>query len=200
MEKEKDNIFDIVESSQKKFYDNLTKTLNNIGLCVAIIAVVCYFIFLFIFVKGMRVEFDLTRTLVLTVITAALGITVSVSMRSQGIKWAEQLPENKNILDKFDKSKAAKEVKYHGNLYYWLTRLPLLIFGKVGSCILSVAGIIYYVMQGIQDWSVMLVGFGNVCLMTATSLWACAGAYGFYNKNTIKKILHQMTDEELKGE
>ena len=188
MEKEKDNIFDVIESNQKKFYDTLTKTLNNIGVIVAIIAIVCYFVFLFIYINGMHADFDLRRTLILTAITAGLGIMVSVSMRMQGIKWAEQLPENKAILDKFDKSKAAKEVKYHGNLYYWLTRLPLLIFGKVGTCILSVLGVVYYIMQGTKDWSLMLVGLGNVCLMVATSLWACAGSYNFYNKQTIKKI------------
>ena len=200
MEKEKDNVFDIIESGQKKFYDNLTKTLNNIGVIVAGIAIVCYFVFLFIYINGMHANFDLRRTLILTAITAGLGIMVSVSMRIQGVKWAEQLPENQDILKKFDKSKAAKEKKYHGDLYYWLTRLPLLIFGKVGTCVLSVLGVIYYIMQGTKDWSLMLVGLGNVCLMVATSLWACAGAYNFYNKQTIKKILHQMTDEELKDE
>lgn len=170
MEKEKDNIFDIVESGQKKFYDNLTKALNNIGAIVAGIAIVCYFVFLFIYINGMHADFDLRKTLILTAITAGLGIMVSVSMRMQGIKWAEQLPENQDILKKFDKSKAAKEVKYHGNLYYWLTRLPLLIFGKAGTCVLSVLGVVYYIMQGTKDWSLMLVGFGNVCLMVATSM------------------------------
>lgn len=198
MEKEKDNIFDIIESNQKKNYDRLTKALNNIGVLVAAIAIICYFVFLFVYINGMHANFDLRRTLILTAITSGLGIMVSVSMRIQGIKWAEQLPENQAILDKFDKSKAAKEKKYHGDLYYWLTRLPLLVFGKVGTCTLSVLGVIYYIMQGTQDWSLMLVGLGNVCLMVATSLWACAGSYSYYNKQTIKQILHQMTDEELK--
>ena len=112
-------------------------------------------------------------------------------LKIQGIAFAENIPENKAIKDEYYRTRT-RDKKYESINSYWVKSIIKDIIWKGLSVIISTAGLIYIVIQGCGDYTLLLLALVNLVLFICFGLLALNSAYEFYNNKHIPYMLNQI--------
>jgi hypothetical protein len=124
-----------------------------------------------------------TQAIVFAIVGAVLGMIIFFFLRYQGISFAKALPENQKVLEQYNIK--TPKTKYHSLKYFWIRTTIADIVTKGCTVALSTAGIICIVIEGSQDYKLILLAIANLILFACLGLVALSNAYDYYNEQYV---------------
>ena len=171
--------------------------LNYIGIIGAVIMAIAYIVIVFVLINGFKAE-ALLQTTVFACVNAAVGFIIMQFLKYQGESFAKMLPENKEIIDRYYKTKT-KDKKVHSIRYFWVTTVIKDIIVKCATLGLTTIGIIYIVIQGSNDYNLLLLALVNLLMFVYFGFISLNSAYEFFNNKHVPYMIEQL-NKEIKQE
>lgn len=173
------------------FEEKIKPILTYIGAIGAGLTSIAYIILVVVLIKGFQFR-QPTQTIVFAVANAAVGMIVASFLKYQGVSFAKGLPENQSIIEDYYKSHT-RDKKNHSIQWFWfVTTIKDVIFKGV-TIALSTLGLVYIVIMGSNDWSLMLMAIVNLVLFVCFGLLALNQAYEYYNNVYVNYMREQLT-------
>lgn len=182
--------------TQENFENKILPLLKYIGLIGAIVMGLVYFLIVVVMIVGFQVQQTQT-TLIFAVVNAIVGILIMQMLKVQGISFAKSKPENKQLINDYYQ-KETKDKKYVSINRYWVTTVIKDILIKGLSLAVTTAGLIHIIIQGSQDYNLLLMAIANLLMFTCFGLLALNSAYEFYNTRHVPYMQHQLKIMEEK--
>ena len=180
------------------FERKIKPILTYIGSIGAVLTSMAYVILILIFIKGFEFK-QTTQTIVFAIINAAVGLIIANFLKYQGISFAKELPENEEIIKQYY-SLHTKDKKNHGITFFWVTTVIKDILVKGVGIAVSTAGLIYIVIVGSNDWSLMLMAIVNLILFVCFGLLSLNKAYEYFNNVYVNYMKEQINAIKKLGE
>ena len=171
--------------------------LNYIGIIGAVIMAIAYIVIVFVLINGFKAE-ALLQTTVFACVNAAVGFIIMQFLKYQGVSFAKMLPENKEVIERYYKTKT-KDKKVHSIKYFWVTTVIKDIIVKCATLGATTIGIIYIVIQGSNDYNLLLLALVNLLMFVCFGFISLNGAYEFYNNKHVPYMIEQL-NKEIKQE
>ena len=160
---------------------------------------IMYIIIVVILIIGFKAQ-SIQNTIVFAVINAIVGLMIMQFLKIQGISFAKNLPENIEIIKQYYNTKT-KDKKIQSIKYYWTSSLIKDFISKGLSIAFTTAGIIYIVIVGSNDYTLLLLALVNLILFICFGLLALNNAYEFYNNKHVpymqEMIKNKITKKEI---
>lgn len=171
------------------FEEKVKPFLTYVGAIGAVFSGIMYLLATVVLIMGFQAK-TFTQAIVFAVVSAILGLIIMFFLRYQGLSFAKAIPENQEILNKYNNKQAKK--KHHTLRYFWIKNTLLDILIKGCTVALSTAGVIYIVIEGSQDFKLILLAIANLILFACLGLIALANAYDFYNEQWVPYMNEQI--------
>lgn len=179
----------------KAFEEKIRPFLVYTGLIGAVLSGIMYIIVTLVLVLGFQAK-SFVQAIVFAVVGAVLGMIIFFFLRYQGISFAKTLPENQKVLSEYNVKK--KKTKYHSLGWFWVKTTLSDILTKGATTALSTAGIIYIVIEGSQDYKLILLAVANLILFTCLGMVALTNAYDYYNEQYVPYMKEQIEKRKEK--
>ena len=180
------------------FERKIKPILTYVGSIGAVLTSMAYVILILVFIKGFEFK-QTTQTIVFAIINAAVGLIIANFLKYQGISFAKELPENEDIIKQYY-SLHTKDKKNHGIMFFWVTTVIKDILIKGIGIAVSTAGLIYIVIVGSNDWSLMLMAIVNLILFVCFGLLSLNKAYEYFNNVYVNYMKEQINAIKKLGE
>ena len=181
------------------FEKRIQPILQYVGVIGAILMSIMYIIIVVILIIGFKAQ-SIQNTIVFAVINAIVGLMIMQFLKIQGISFAKNLPENIEIIKQYYNTKT-KDKKIQSIKYYWTSSLIKDFISKGLSIAFTTAGIIYIVIVGSNDYTLLLLALVNLILFICFGLLALNNAYEFYNNKHVpymqEMIKNKITKKEI---
>ena len=181
------------------FEKRIQPILQYVGVIGAILMSIMYIITVVILIIGFKAQ-SIQNTLVFAIINAIVGLIIMQFLKIQGISFAKNLPENIEIIKQYYNTKT-KDKKIQSIKYYWISSLIKDFISKGLSVAFTTAGIIYIVIVGSNDYTLLLLALVNLILFICFGLLALNNAYEFYNNKHVpymqEMIKNKITKKEI---
>ena len=181
------------------FEKRIQPILQYVGVIGAILMSIMYIIMVVILIIGFKAQ-SIQNTIVFAIINAIVGLMIMQFLKIQGISFAKNLPENIEIIKQYYNTKT-KDKKIQSIKYYWTSSLIKDIIFKGLSIAFTTAGIIYIVIVGSNDYTLLLLALVNLILFICFGLLALNNAYEFYNNKHVpymqEMIKNKITKKEI---
>lgn len=171
--------------------------LNYIGIIGAVIMAIAYIVIVFVLINGFKAE-ALLQTTVFACVNAAVGFIIMQFLKYQGVSFAKMLPENKEVMERYYKTKT-KDKKLHSITYFWTTTVIKDIIVKCATLGATTIGIIYIVIQGSNDYNLLLLALVNLLMFVCFGFISLNNAYEFFNNKHVPYMIEQL-NKEIKQE
>lgn len=178
------------------FERKIAPVLQYVGAIGATLMSIMYIVVVVILIVGFKAQ-ALQSALVFAIVNALVGLIIMQFLKIQGISFAKNLEKNKEIVDRYYNSKT-KDKKPHSINYYWVTSLIKDIIVKGLSVVLTTTGLIYIVIQGCEDYTLLLLALVNLVMFICFGLLALNSAYDYYNNKHIPYLKLKL--EEIKND
>lgn len=183
------------------FEEKILPVLNYIGLIGAIVMSVAYIVLIVVMIMGFKEEKTLNTT-IFAIVSAGVGFLVLQCLKIQGQSFAEQIPENKELL-KLYYGTTTKDKKAHSMLYYWVKTVIIDFISKAGTVALTSIGLIYLIIEGSKDYMLILLGIVNLLMFISFGFLGLVKTYKYFNRTYIKFIKEKLSevsvDTTIKG-
>lgn len=173
------------------FEEKIKPILTYVGAIGAGLTSIAYIILVIVLIKGFKFQ-QATQTVVFAVANAAVGMIVASFLKYQGVSFAKGLPENEQIIKDYYANKT-KDKKNHSITWFWVTTTIKDVLFKGLTIAGSTLGLIYIVIVGSNDWSLMLMAVVNLVLFICFGLLALNQAYEYYNNVYVNYMREQLT-------
>lgn len=180
----------------KNFNNKIKPYFSYVGTIGAIISAIAYITIVLIMVFGVAVKHSFSQTIIFAVINAIIGFIIVQFLKIQGIDFAKR--ENCETLKKHNLLKA-KEKKAHSMVYFWVTTTIKDILIKGITLSLTTIGIVYIVISGSQDYTLILLAIVNLFMFACFGLLSLVSAYDYYN-DTYIPFLEEKIKNKMEGE
>ena len=181
------------------FEKRIQPILQYVGVIGAILMSIMYIIIVVILIIGFKAQ-TIQNTIVFAIINAIVGLMIMQFLKIQGISFAKNLPENIEIIKQYYNTKT-KDKKIQSIKYYWTSSLIKDFISKGISIAFTTAGIIYIVIVGSNDYTLLLLALVNLILFICFGLLALNNAYEFYNNKHVpymqEMIKNKITKKEI---
>lgn len=181
------------------FEKRIQPILQYVGVIGAILMSIMYIIIVVILIIGFKAQ-SIQNTIVFAIINAIVGLMIMQFLKIQGISFAKNLPENIEIIKQYYNTKT-KDKKIQSIKYYWISSLIKDFISKGLSIAFTTAGIIYIVIVGSNDYTLLLLALANLILFICFGLLALNNAYEFYNNKHVpymqEMIKNKITKKEI---
>lgn len=181
------------------FEKRIQPILQYVGVIGAILMSIMYIIIVVILIIGFKAQ-SIQNTIVFAIINAIVGLMIMQFLKIQGISFAKNLPENIEIIKQYYNTKT-KDKKIQSIKYYWTSSLITDFISKGLSIAFTTAGIIYIVIVGSNDYTLLLLALANLILFICFGLLALNNAYEFYNNKHVpymqEMIKNKITKKEI---
>lgn len=178
---------------KKDVFENKIKPLlTYVGIIGAALTSVAYIILMFVLIKGFKYE-QTVQTIVFAVVNAAVGLIIANFLKYQGISFAKDLPENQDIIKEYYGTRT-KDKKNHSLSFFWITSIIKDIFTKGCSVAATTMGLIYIVIIGSNDWSLLLLASVNLILFICFGMLALNKAFDYYNNHYIEYMRDRINE------
>jgi hypothetical protein len=173
------------------------------GTAVASIMAIAYVIVVFVLVEGFKAE-TLLNTTIFSVVTAIIGFCIMQMLKIQGKTFAENLPENKEIVKKYNLSKSKPKLKKLKSMnWFWLWSIISDVLTRCLMLALMSIGMVYIMVEGSGYYNLILLAVVNLLMFAGFGLLSLVSAYDYYNDNHIPYLLQKIEEnqtEELEKE
>ena len=181
------------------FETKIKPILNYVGVIGASCMCVAYVIAVFVLIQGFKASVML-NALLFAAVNAVVGFIIMQFLKVQGIAFAKLLPENEEVVKDYYSSKT-KDKKPHSMKFYWIISILKDIFTKCLGVGISSAGLIYIVIQGSNDYNLLLLAAVNLIMFICFGFLALVNAYDFFNNKFVpymkEKIDENKTQEPM---
>ena len=185
-------------NNNKTFLERkILPVLNYIGIIGAVIMAIAYIVIVFVLINGFKAE-ALLQTTVFACVNAAVGFIIMQFLKYQGVSFAKMLPENKEVIERYYKTKT-KDKKVHSITYFWVTTVIKDIIVKCLTLGATTIGIIYIVIQGSNDYNLLLLALVNLLMFVCFGFISLNNAYEFFNNKHVPYMIEQL-NKEIKQE
>ena len=173
--------------------NSIRKVLLYSGFIGAGISAVSYLIATFVMIKGVSSNLSFQNQLLFSALGAVVGILISTLLRSQGIIYAKQNPEVKDIMSSYEteKNKHIKDKKLHLIGWYMFWALMKDIFAKGISVAASTFLIVYIFVQGSGDWALLWLAISNIGLFSGFGLVSLSKMYENYIEKHLPAVIQR---------
>lgn len=176
------------------FEKKIKPILTYIGIIGASLTSVAYIILMFVLIRGFEYQ-QTKQTIVFALINAAVGLIIANFLKYQGLSFAKELDENKEVIKEYYATKT-KDKKNHSLTFFWTTSLIKDILIKGLSVAFVTCGLIYIVIVGSNDWNLLLLAFVNLVLFICFGLLSLNKAYEYYNNIYVNYMKEQIKNKE----
>lgn len=180
----------VTTTNQTTFEKHIKPILTYVGLIGAIIMSIAYIISVFVLINGFKADKVLHTTL-FAVVNAIVGFVIMQFLKVQGTSFAKELPNNKPIIEQYYKTKT-KDKKPHSIKYFWVTSTIKDALIKCGTLAVTTFGVIYIVIQGSNDYNLILLAVVNLLMFICFGFLSLVKAYDFYNNMHIPFLVDQL--------
>ena len=178
---------------QELFETKIKPLLNYIGFIGAILTSIAYIFVVIVLIFGFRAR-SIPQTLIFAGVNAVVGLIIMMFLKLQGVAFAKEIPANKEVLDRYNLKKP--KTKNHNIKYFWITStIKDVVFKAIGVALTS-TGLIYIVIEGSQDYNLLLLSAVNLILFICFGLMSLVNAYDYYNDNHIPYIKELLKERE----
>lgn len=182
------------EEKKNTFERKIQPILTYVGAIGATLMSIMYIVAVFILIIGFKAQ-SIQSTIIFAVVNAVVGLIIMQFLKIQGVSFAKNLPKNKKILEEYYNTKT-KDKKLHSITFYWVTSCVKDILIKGICVIISTMGVVYIVIQGCNDYNLLLLALVNLVMFICFGLLALNKAYDFYNDRHIPYIIDQINKEK----
>ena len=141
------------ENKTNFFQEKILPILHYVGFIGAVITSIGYMILVVVLIFGFKVE-KILDTTVFAVVNAGVGFIIMQFLKYQGVTFAENLNENKVILQQYHSTKT-KDKKNHSMTYFWITSVAKDVLIKCLTLAATTIGLIYIVIEGSRDYALI---------------------------------------------
>lgn len=180
------------------FEKKIKPILQYVGAIGATFMSIVYMVLIFVLIFGFKTQ-TFMQTLIFAIVNAVMGLIIMQFLKVQGISFAKNLPENIEILQEYYNRKR-KEKKYHSIVFYWVKSGIVDILVKGITVCASTCCLIYIVIQGCYDYTLILLAIVNLVMFLCFGLLALNKAYDFFNNEHIPYIKNELKKELSKGD
>jgi len=185
-----------MEINKSKFEEKILPVLNYVGIIGAIIMAIAYIISVFVLINGFKAE-ALLQTTIFACVNAATGFIIMQFLKFQGVSFAKMLPENQEIIKRYYKTKT-KDKKLHSITYFWTTSVIKDVIVKCLTLGATTIGVIYIVIQGSNDYNLLLLAVVNLLMFVCFGFISLVNAYDFFNNKHVPYIMEQLEKADEK--
>lgn len=189
--------------STNYFEQKIKPILLYVGTIGAVLMSIGYIILMFVLVLGFKATTDLTQSLVFAGVNALVGFIIMQFLKIQGVDFAKNIDVNETIVKEYNdvvcKRLDKKKRKMHTMGYFWAKTVITDLFMKIITVAITTAGIIYIVVEGSNDYNMLLLSVVNLLLFACFGLVSLVKAYDFYNNQYIpyvREAIKKYNDEE----
>lgn len=179
-----------MEISRNFFESKIKPILTYVGTIGAVLTGIAYMALVWILIFGFSAH-NVVQTLLFAIVNGAIGFIIMQMLKVQGTDFAKQLPDNKPILDEYYSSKT-KDQKLRSIKYYWITSVIKDILFKAFTITITTAGMIYIIIEGSNDYVLLLLAFVNLMMFFCFGLLSLSSAYDFFNTRHMAYIKEQL--------
>lgn len=179
-----------MEISRNFFESKIKPILTYIGTIGAVLTSLAYMALVCILIFGFQAH-NILQTLIFAVINGVIGLIIMQMLKVQGIDFAKQLPDNKPILAEYYSSKT-KDKKLRSIKYFWITTVAKDVVFKAVSIAISTAGLIYIIVEGSEDYVLLLLALVNILMFFCFGLLSLSSAYDFFNNSHMAYVKEQL--------
>lgn len=181
------------EKQQKLFEDKIKPLLLYVGTIGAILMCIAYFVVVLVLVFGFEVKSP-TQSIIFATINAIVGLVIMQFLKVQGIAFAKEIPENQEVLKKYYTKREKK--KSYDISYYWIKSIIEDVLAKGLGIAVTSAGLIYIVVEGSQDYNLILLAVVNLIMFICFGFISLTKSYDFFNENYIPYVKDQIELKE----
>lgn len=163
----------------KIFEKKIKPILLYMGTIVSVVMAIAYIVMVFVLIQGFKAE-TLLNTTLFSIITAIIGFCIMQTLKFQGQSFAANIEENIEIRKQYNNTKT-KDKKARSLKYYWITSACSDIIVKCLTLGATSVGMVYIMIEGSQDWNLLLLAGVNLLMFAGFGLISLTKAYDYYN-------------------
>ena len=189
--------------SNNYFEQKIKPILLYVGTIGAILMSIGYIILMFVLVLGFKATTDLTQSLVFAGVNAIVGFIIMQFLKVQGVDFAKNIDSNEETIKEYNKVVCKqldkKKKKMHTMTHFWTKTVITDLLTKIITVAITTAGIIYIVVEGSNDYNMLLLSVVNLLLFACFGLLSLVKAYDFYNNQYIpyvKEAIKKYNEDE----
>lgn len=177
---------------QGLFEKKIAPILQYVGTIGALLTSIAYIAIVFVIINGFKIERVLNTT-VFAIVNAGVGLIIMQFLKIQGISFASNLPENKEILKDYYNTRT-RDKRTHSISYYWVTSVIKDICIKAAGIAGTSIGLVYIVIKGSNDYNLLLLAAVNLIMFICFGLLGLTKAYDFFNTRHIPFIIEKLKE------
>ena len=182
--------------NKNTFETKIKPVLSYVGAIGAGLMCIAYIIVVFVLIRGFQATV-IFNTLLFAAVNAIVGFIIMQFLKVQGISFAKLIPENDEIIKEYYSTRT-KDKKPNSMQFYWATSVAKDIFTKCLSVAITSAGLIYIVIQGSNDWNLLLLAIVNLIMFICFGFLTLVNAYEFFNNKFIPYMKEKIDETKIK--
>ena len=182
--------------NKNTFETKIKPVLSYVGSIGAGLMCIAYIIVVFVLIHGFKATI-IFNTLLFAAVNAIIGFCVMQFLKVQGVSFAKLIPENDKIIKEYYSTRT-KDKKPHSMQFYWTTSVIKDVFTKCLSVAITSAGLIYIVIQGSNDWNLLLLAIVNLIMFICFGFLALVNAYEFFNNKFVPYMEEKISEAKIK--
>lgn len=187
-------------SMPKERFEKIVKPiLTYVGTIGAIMMGIAYIGIVLVMVFGFSAVANFMQSITFAVVNAAIGLVIMQFLKVQGITFAKELEEHKETLTEYYNTKT-KDRKFHSLKYFWITSFIGDFIIKGLTLASTTLGIIYVVIQGSSNYTLLLLAFVNLIMFACFGLLSLVKAYDFFNEQHIPYLKEKINEYKREKE
>lgn len=187
-----------MEKKPNRFEEKIKPVLGYVGLIGAIIMAIAYIVIVMVLIRGFKAE-ALLQTTVFACVNAGVGFIIMQFLKIQGSSFAKMLPENKEIIERYYKTKT-KDKKLHSMTYFWVTTTVKDVIIKCLTLGATTIGLVYIVIVGSNDYNLLLLAIVNLLMFICFGFLSLVNAYDFFNQRHVPYMIDQLEKAKINEE
>ena len=196
-----DNKIKKIDTARKSlFEDKIKPILAYVGTIGAIAMAIAYIVLMFVMVLGFKAQSDWSQAITFAVVNAVVGFIIMQLLKIQGVDFAKQ--QHNKTLEDYNRMRVAlhppKKKKLHTMTHFWVTTIIKDALVKGLAVIISTSCIIYIVVEGSNDYNMLLLSVVNLIMFACFGLLSLVKAYDFFNDDYVPYMEEELTNYEQK--
>lgn len=184
---------------ESNFNSWLLNVLNWVGAIGAIITSIAYLVFIGVLVVGIETKVDAAQLLLISIVGAVAGLTITWMLRGQGIALAANEEQSKSIIQAYNlaRSKKAKKKRLHTIKYHVTVSAIKDVLTKGIALAATTYFAITVFMEGNGDFSLIGLAIVNTLMFLSFGFLAMSKAYTYYVSEhlaTLKELTIRLND------
>ena len=187
------------EVRKTTFEKKIKPLLMYIGTLGAILTTIAYIVVVMILIVGFKVK-SIPQSLIFASVNAVIGLVIMQFLKLQGVDFAKSLDCNKKVLKDWTEFRQRTKVKkLHSIKYFWITSVIKDVVVKAFAVVVTSGGLIYIVIEGSNDYSLLLLALVNLIMFACFGFMALCKGYEQYNTEHIPYLKQIMAENKVEN-